>query len=113
MILFCATTNSQSLYQRANAFVKFMRWSRFKDASLFVNEKEREAFLNHYRSLEVVFTDVEVEDVKVNKEKNEGVIEIRAVYYRAPTMVIKEKKMFLKWRWENKEWFLEEGWELK
>lgn len=108
----CATLNSEELYQQSTAFLKFVRWGRFKDASLFLDEKVRDNFIKHYSELEVVFTDAEIEDIKVNKDKKEGTVRVGVSYYRTPSMVLKEKELNLKWRWRNKRWVLEEGWEL-
>jgi len=78
----------------SNHFVESVRWKDFQGAAKFLEEDQREAFLQQFpRNKDLHMVDARFEQVEVNEETGEAETVLFVEYYMLPSVTIKE------WRW--------------
>ncbi len=95
-------------------FHKELRWSRFEEASVYVNPTHRERFLGRYEEMGEDFHIVQLDIKKVTLGRDPAsklptaLVECEQQWYREPNMVVKTEIFMESWVRERQGWMMKE-----
>ena len=103
-----APKEKSNLFQNVKAYHRHMRWARYHEASNFLAEGEREAFLGRHEELGDDFrvVEYEIKTIRVVRRDVEAEAEVIMKWIREPDMRVHKDKIVEVWRNLKGHWTL-------
>lgn len=112
----CKTTSTdkkdfadpRALPYSVNEFHKQLRWGRYEQAALLIDEAHRQAFLGRYEELGDDFRIVELDLKSVTLEEEHAEVEVEQQWYLESNMIVRTERYIEIWRGRDGRWMLHE-----
>ncbi|MFU8806883.1 MAG: hypothetical protein ACNA8W_23955 [Bradymonadaceae bacterium] len=98
----------RALPYSVNEFHKELRWARYEQASMFLDESYRHSFLGRYEELGDDFRIVELELKSMKFEEEHAEVEVEQQWYVEPEMIVKTERYIEIWKPDSGAWRLQE-----
>jgi hypothetical protein len=96
-------TPESVLEEHVNVFHQHLRWGRVSEASGFVEEADREAFLGAYDALgdDYEVTEYEIETIELQDDRRTAVVEVWVQWWRLPSTRVRETTYEEAWEYDE------------